>query len=121
MINRRNFIKTLSALGITLPVMSSGAVTPKPAVRKNNPVILCSRGESWGKKVLASGWDILSKNGSLLDAVEKSANITELDPEDTSVGYGGLPNERGVVQLDASIMYGPTHNCGSVAALQAIG
>ncbi len=120
MINRRNFIKTLSALGITLPVMSSGAVTPKPAVRKNNPVILCSRGESWGKKVLASGWDILSKNGSLLDAVEKSANITELDPEDTSVGYGGLPNERGVVQLDASIMYGPTHNCGSVAALEGI-
>ncbi|HJL84689.1 MAG TPA: N(4)-(beta-N-acetylglucosaminyl)-L-asparaginase [Candidatus Marinimicrobia bacterium] len=120
MINRRNFIKTLSALGITLPVMGSGAVTPKPAVRKNNPVILCSRGESWGKKVLASGWDILSKNGSLLDAVEKSANITELDPEDTSVGYGGLPNERGVVQLDASIMYGPTHNCGSVAALEGI-
>jgi len=100
--------------------MGSGAVTPKPAVRKNNPVILCSRGESWGKKVLASGWDILSKNGSLLDAVEKSANITELDPEDTSVGYGGLPNERGVVQLDASIMYGPTHNCGSVAALEGI-
>ena len=120
MINRRNFIKTLSALGITLPVMGSGAVTPKPAVRKNNPVILCSRGESWGKKVLTSGWDILSKNGSLLDAVEKSANITELDPEDTSVGYGGLPNERGVVQLDASIMYGPTHNCGSVAALEGI-
>jgi N4-(beta-N-acetylglucosaminyl)-L-asparaginase len=120
MINRRNFIKTLSALGITLPVMGSGAVTPKPAVRKNNPVILCSRGESWGKKVLASGWDILSKNGSLLDAVEKSANITELDPEDTSVGYGGLPNEHGVVQLDASIMYGPTHNCGSVAALEGI-
>jgi len=120
MINRRNFIKTLSALGITLPVINRGAVTPKPAVRKNNPVILCSRGESWGKKVLTSGWDILSKNGSLLDAVEKSANVTELDPEDTSVGYGGLPNERGVVQLDASIMYGPTHNCGSVAALEGI-
>ena len=120
MINRRNFIKTLSALGITLPVMSSGAETPKLAIRKNNPVILCSRGESWGKKVLTSGWDILSQNGSLLDAVEKSANVTELDPEDTSVGYGGLPNERGVVQLDASIMYGPTHNCGSVAALEGI-
>ena len=120
MINRRNFIKTLSALGITLPVIGRGAVTPKPAVRKNNPVILCSRGESWGKKVLTSGWDILSKNGSLLDAVEKSANVTELDPEDTSVGYGGLPNEHGVVQLDASIMYGPTHNCGSVAALEGI-
>ena len=120
MINRRNFIKTLSALGITLPVMSSGAVTPKPAVKKNNPVIVCSRDENWGRRVLKPGWDILSSKGSLLDAVEKSANITELDPEDTSVGYGGLPNERGIVQLDASIMYGPTHNCGSVAALEGI-
>ena len=120
MINRRKFIKTLSAVGISLPVIGSGAVTPKPAARKNNPVILCSRGESWGKKVLTPGWEILSQKGSLLDAVEKSANVTELDPEDTSVGYGGLPNERGVVQLDSSIMFGPTHNCGSVAALEGI-
>ncbi|HIB02521.1 MAG TPA: asparaginase [Candidatus Marinimicrobia bacterium] len=120
MINRRKFIKTLSAFGISLPVIGSGAVTPKPAARKNNPVILCSRGESWGKKVLTPGWEILSQKGSLLDAVEKSANVTELDPEDTSVGYGGLPNERGVVQLDSSIMFGPTHNCGSVAALEGI-
>ena len=42
------------------------------------------------------------------------------DRRDTSVGYGGLPNEDGVVQLDASIMYGPNHNCGSVAALEGI-
>ena len=66
------------------------------------------------------GWDILSNKGKLLDAIEISSNVTELDPEDTSVGYGGLPNEQGVVQLDASIMYGPTHNCGSVAALEGI-
>lgn len=120
MVNRRNFIKTLSTLGISLPVMGSGAVTPRLSARKNNPIILCSRGESWGRKVLKPGWDILAEKGSLLDAIEKSANVTELDPQDTSVGYGGLPNERGVVQLDSSIMYGPTHNCGSVAALEGI-
>ena len=120
MINRRNFIKTLSALGISLPVMGGNVARSNPAAKKNNPVIICSRDENWGRKVLKPGWDILSSKGSLLDAVEKSANITELDPEDTSVGYGGLPNERGVVQLDASIMYGPTHNCGSVAALEGI-
>ena len=120
MINRRNFIKTLSALGISLPVMGGNVARSKSSVKKNNPVIICSRDENWGRKVLKPGWDILSSKGSLLDAVEKSANITELDPEDTSVGYGGLPNERGVVQLDASIMYGPTHNCGSVAALEGI-
>ena len=86
----------------------------------NNPIILCSRGKDWAEDVLKPGWDILRKNGSLLDAIEKSANVTELDPRDTSVGYGGLPNEDGVVQLDASIMYGPNHNCGSVAALEGI-
>ena len=88
--------------------------------KKNNPINLCSRGERWGKKVLKPGWNILKKNGLLLDAIEKSANVTELDPEDTSVGNGGLPNEQGVVQLDASIMNGPDHNCGSVACLEGI-
>ena len=117
MINRRSFIKTFSALGITLPMVNKGSVL---RTQKINPVILCSRGESWGQKVLKPGWDILSSEGSILDAVEKSSNVTELDPHDTSVGYGGLPNERGVVQLDASIMHGATHNCGSVAALEGI-
>ena len=122
MINRRKFIKTMSMLGLSMPAMAksisknSGNISPA----KHNPIIVCSRGEKWGKKVLKPGWSILKKNGSLLDAVEQSANITELDPEDGSVGFGGLPNENGVVQLDASIMYGPTHNCGSVAAIEGI-
>ena len=122
MIDRRKFIKTMSMLGISIPAMaksiSNKSGNSLPA--KHNPIIVCSRGEEWGKKVLKPGWSILKKNGSLLDAVEQSANITELDPEDGSVGFGGLPNENGVVQLDASIMYGPTHNCGSVAAIEGI-
>ncbi len=122
MINRRKFIKTMSALGISIPAMAK-SITKKSSntsTVKNNPIIVCSRGEKWGRKVLKPGWDILKNNGLLLDAVEKSANVTELDPKDTSVGYGGLPNENGVVQLDSSIMYGPTHNCGSVAAIEGI-
>ena len=117
MINRRNFLKIFSAAGVTLPAFGSASLA---SAKKNNPVILCSRGDYWGRKVLKPGWDILSSNSSILDAIEKSANVTELDEEDSSVGYGGLPNERGIVQLDASIMYGPTHNCGSVAALEGI-
>ena len=55
-----------------------------------------------------------------MDAIEKAANVTELDPADSSVGYGGLPNEEGVVTLDASFMDGKTHNCGSVGAIEKI-
>tara|TARA_B100000678_G_scaffold234359_1_gene203588 strand:- start:2109 stop:3128 length:1020 start_codon:yes stop_codon:yes gene_type:complete len=117
MTTRRKFIKNISAIGATVPLINSLNAT---ANKSKGPVILCSRGEIWGEKVLQPGWDILSGGGTLLDAIEKSANVTELDPDDTSVGYGGLPNEHGIVQLDASIMYGPTHNCGSVAALEGI-
>lgn len=120
MIDRRKFIKSISALGLSLPALNSSLLGKPSASIKNNPVILCSRGEKWGKKVLRPGWDILRKNGSLLDAIELSANVTELDPEDTSVGYGGLPNMNGVVQLDASIMNGSDHNCGSVACIEGI-
>ncbi len=120
MIDRRKFIKTLSALGISIPAMKSELLGKTSTAKKDNPIILCSRGEQWGRKVLKPGWDILRKNGKLLDAIEKSANVTELDPNDTSVGYGGLPNEDGVVQLDAQIMNGPDHNCGSVACLEGI-
>ena len=55
-----------------------------------------------------------------LDAVIAGVNIVELDPDDTSVGYGGLPNEEGVVQLDASVMHGPTGRAGAVAAIEGV-
>jgi N4-(beta-N-acetylglucosaminyl)-L-asparaginase len=55
-----------------------------------------------------------------LDAAVDGVKIQELDPEDDSVGYGGLPNEEGVVQLDASCMHGPTRRAGAVAALENI-
>jgi N4-(beta-N-acetylglucosaminyl)-L-asparaginase len=55
-----------------------------------------------------------------LDAVIAGVNIVEEDPEDTSVGYGGLPNEDGLVELDAAVMHGPTHMAGAVAALRNI-
>ena len=121
MIDRRKFIQALSVFGISGTVIKSKLMgNPVKSQPNNHPIILCSRGEKWGKKVLKPGWDILRKNGGLLDAIELSANVTELDPEDDSVGYGGLPNADGVVQLDASIMNGPDHNCGSVACLEGI-
>ncbi len=62
----------------------------------------------------------MKAGGDTLDAVIAGVNIVELDPRDNSVGYGGLPNEDGVVELDASCIHGPTRRMGSVAALQNI-
>jgi N4-(beta-N-acetylglucosaminyl)-L-asparaginase len=64
--------------------------------------------------------EVLKSGGDTLDAVIAGVNINELDPEDTSVGYGGLPNEEGVVELDASVMHGPSRRCGSVASIRGI-
>ncbi|HLK58340.1 MAG TPA: N(4)-(beta-N-acetylglucosaminyl)-L-asparaginase [Chthonomonadaceae bacterium] len=67
------------------------------------------------------GWSRLASGASALDAIETGANVTEDDPEVQSVGYGGLPNAEGVVELDAAIMDGPTHAAGSVAGLIGVG
>lgn len=62
----------------------------------------------------------MRRGADTLDAVIAGVNIVELDPKDNSVGYGGLPNERGDVELDASVMHGPTRRAGAVAALRGV-
>ena len=64
--------------------------------------------------------EVMAAGGDTLDAVIAGVNIVELDPRDNSVGYGGLPNEDGVVELDASCVHGPTRRMGAVGALQNI-
>lgn len=122
MSKRRDFLQTLGLMGVGLPAL--GNILEKSyqpiSVFESEPMLMCSRGESWGRKILEPAWNKLQETKNILDAVEAGTNVCELDPNDMSVGYGGLPNERGVVQLDASIMYGPTHKCGSVASLENI-
>ncbi len=62
----------------------------------------------------------MRRGADTLDAVIAGVNIVELDPKDNSVGYGGLPNEHGEVELDASVMHGPTRRAGAVAALRGV-
>lgn len=75
----------------------------------------------FGVPACNTGWPILNMGGSALDAVEAAGNVTEDNPEVNSVGYGGLPNSEGEVELDAAIMDGPTHAAGSVAGLTKTG
>ena len=70
------------------------------------------------KNMLHMGVEILKAGGSAIEAVEAATNAVEENPEDTSVGLGGLPNIMGVVQLDASIMDGKTMRTGAVAAVE---
>lgn len=65
-------------------------------------------------------YEMIMAGEDVLDGVVAGVGIVEADPRDTSVGYGGLPDERGVVQLDAACMHGPSHQAGAVASIQNI-
>ena len=106
MVNRRDWI-----LGTALvPALRGAAPAPR------NIVIASAN----GLRACTRAMEILKAGGDTLDAVIAGVNINEEDPEDSSVGYGGLPNEDGVVELDASVMHGPTRRAGAVAALRNI-
>src|SRR3712207_223780 len=74
----------------------------------------------FGAEACEVGYQVLAAGGGALDAVEQGANAVEENPEVASVGYGGLPNADGVVELDAAVMDGRTHAAGAVAALTGI-
>ncbi len=89
--------------------------TPKPIPRF--PAVI---GSANGLRGAERAFSLMGSGTDPLDAAIAGVNIQELDPEDQSVGLGGLPNADGVVQLDASVMHGPTRRAGSVASLEGI-
>jgi N4-(beta-N-acetylglucosaminyl)-L-asparaginase len=72
------------------------------------------------KSGIEIAFGMIAEGKDVLDAVIAGVNVCELDPEDTSVGYGGLPNADGVVQLDASCMHGPRKRAGAVACIEGV-
>lgn len=127
--SRRDFIKTTAAglgavgAGLAGPKATLGdalsALAPGEALAtaRRRPVVISSAN---GMRAVERAMKIIAGGGDCLDAVIAGVNIVEDDPEDMSVGYGGLPNEDGVVELDSSVMYGPTHRAGAVAAIRNI-
>src|SRR3989442_4125962 len=81
------------------------------------PVVISSAN---GLRAVQKAFDMILQGADTLDAVIEGVKIQELDPKDNSVGYGGLPNADGVVQLDASCMHGPTRRAGAVGCLEGI-
>jgi N4-(beta-N-acetylglucosaminyl)-L-asparaginase len=126
--SRRDFLTTsaAAAAGLVLPRGAAGApvirVTDRAdALRETafagRPAVIGSANGLRGVKV---AYDRIVAGGDPLDAAIAGANIQELDPDDQSVGLGGLPNAEGVVQLDASVMHGPSRRAGAVAAIEDI-
>src|SRR5687768_2709511 len=72
------------------------------------------------KTCVETAFEQMMQGADVLDALIAGVNIVELDPLDTSVGYGGLPNADGVVQLDAAVMHGPKRRAGAVGAVEGV-
>ena len=111
---RRDFLRS-SALGLAVPSSLMNADTLK--TNKNNPVII----STWNFGLPANdvAMEVLLKGGNAMDVAEAGASHAEVDSENSSVGFGGLPDEDGHVTLDACVM-DSTGNAGSVAFLQNI-
>jgi N4-(beta-N-acetylglucosaminyl)-L-asparaginase len=138
-INRREFVMTSTAAGIAAAATPAASFAQAPGSPKNQgegvptmmtpsgikPVVISSsngnRFKNGGNKTgVETAFEKITRGDDVLDALIAGVNIVELDPEDTSVGYGGLPNAEGIVQLDSCCMHGPKKRAGGVGALEGV-
>ena len=116
MFNRRKFLGS-TFLASTGWFLRSGEARAGIKTAINKPIVISTW--DFGKAANAAAWEVLNKQGRALDAVEAGVRIPEADPDNHSVGYGGLPDRDGYVTLDACIM-DEHSNCGSVMFLEYI-
>lgn len=125
-VTRREFVKAGAVAGAAVaaaPLLAQGPAVVAP--RGPKPVVVASANGNKFKNggprtCVEEAFARLARGEDPLDAIMAGVNIVELDPEDVSVGYGGLPNADGIVQLDASCMHGPKKRAGAVAALEGV-
>lgn len=118
---RRDFIGStaaaLASAALARPAAAAESLSATAPITAGRPAIVSSAN---GLRGVAKAREMLLAGADPLDAIIAGVNIQELDPDDDSVGLGGLPNAEGVVQLDASVMHGPTRRAGAVACLEDI-
>jgi N4-(beta-N-acetylglucosaminyl)-L-asparaginase len=125
-VSRREFVKAGTAAGVALGAGQAAGQAPTMLVPKTvKPLVVSSangnRYKNGGPRTcVEEAFQRITRGGDVLDAVVAGVNLCELDPEDSSVGYGGLPNAEGVVQLDASCMHGPKRRAGAVACIEGV-
>lgn len=126
---RRRFVCSSVAAGLSVVVVPRALFAQVPAIMNSKsikPVVIASangnRFKNGGDRTcVQKAFDMMTKGGAdVLDALIAGVNIVELDPLDTSVGYGGLPNADGIVQLDSCCMHGPKKRAGGVAAIEGV-
>lgn len=110
-VDRRDFMKSVA-------VASALGAAGLPAAEASRLTLLTTW--DWGLQANRRAAEVFTGGGTLLDAVEKGINVIEDDPKITTVGYGGLPNADGVVELDAAIMDGTKRRAGSICNLHMI-
>jgi len=126
-ITRRQFVTVGAAAG----AMAAGgsplfAQAPTVLVRKATPPVVISSTngnvyKNGGQRTcVAEAYERIVKGADVLESLIAGVNILELDPAEDHVGYGGLPNAEGVVQLDSCCMHGPRKRAGGVAALEGV-
>ncbi|HEX8185354.1 MAG TPA: isoaspartyl peptidase/L-asparaginase, partial [Blastocatellia bacterium] len=116
-VTRRDFVRSSAVAGVAAGLMNESSLTGFAQSKGSRPLVVSSAN---GLRATAKAMEMIRAGADTLDAVVAGVNIVEDDPKDMSVGYGGLPNEDGVVELDASVMHGPTKRAGAVASLRNI-
>ena len=126
-LSRREFVKTGAAAGLAAASARSAlASSPTLLLQKTvKPVVIASGNgnvyKNGGKETgVALAFRLITEGRDVLDALVAGVNLPELDPLDMGVGYGGLPNADGVVQLDSCCMHGPTKRAGGVAGIEGV-
>ncbi len=115
MYTRRKFLQQ-SALG-SVSVLAANACAGSSVKNSEKPVVVTTW--DFGQAANAEAWKVLGTGGRALDAIEAGVRLTEADPANQTVGYGGLPDRDGHVTLDACIM-DELYNCGSVMGIEHI-